>query len=170
MCALSFRVGMSLWIQAPSGLSSCCLLYLRAGRKRWTTWGAPTTSITTTALHSGNGLPTCTPELIFLSLTTSLIWHKARTEINSSYQSILFSKNLWYWFTMATFVTSSFLNKGCELRSWERQSAATNPPRSTPCFPSQAPHQWGPGEWTSGFQGDGQCERGNKTKQKHRHT
>lgn len=60
-----FRVGMNLQTQAPSDPSSCCPLYLQVGKKKWTTWAAPTMSTITTALHSGNGPPTCTSFLLF---------------------------------------------------------------------------------------------------------
>lgn len=49
---------MNLPIQALSD-SSYCLHCPQAGRRRWTTWDAPTMSTITTAQHSGKGPPTC---------------------------------------------------------------------------------------------------------------
>lgn len=69
-----FRDGMSLRTQAHSDPSSCCPHCLQAGKRRWTTWDAPTMSTTTTALHSGNGPLTCRPT-VFSSLVFKIYFY-----------------------------------------------------------------------------------------------
>lgn len=64
------RDGKNLPTLALSDPNNCCLRYPQGGRRRWTTLDAPTSSTTTTALHSGNGLLTCMLEQALVWSTT----------------------------------------------------------------------------------------------------
>lgn len=70
---------MSLQTLALSDPNNCCLHYPQGGRRRWTTWGAPTLSTTTTELHSGNGLPTC-----MLGHFKARVWFEKQNKLTSS--------------------------------------------------------------------------------------
>lgn len=75
---------MSLQTLALSDPNNCCLHYPQGGRRRWTTWDAPTLSTTTTELHSGNGLPTC-----MLEHFKARVWFKKQSNLTSSFNKCL---------------------------------------------------------------------------------
>lgn len=75
------RDGKNLQTLALSDPNNCCLRYPQGGRRRWTTLDAPTSSTTTTALHSGNGLLTC-------MLEQALVWSKTPKKTNFTTQQL----------------------------------------------------------------------------------
>lgn len=130
---------MSLQTLALSDPNNCCLHYPQGGRRRWTTWDAPTLSTTTTDLHSGNGLPTC-----MLAHFKARVWFKKQSKLTSSSNKCL---------------NHVCFPQRCDLWDGEWQSTAADPSGSTSCFPFKAPHQWRLGEWAHGAPGSGHRER-----------